>query len=1495
MTITAQTSKTGPYSGNGTTTVFSYTFNVQDETHLVVTVLAADGLTESVKVLNTDYTVTGVGSPSGGTIIMGTAPTTGQKLTVTRAVTRSQEVDLQNRGSVNPETLEESLDKLTQISQDQQEQLDRSLKVDLFEGADLEQLTLNVNALAAIDTSISTVAGISADVTAVADDATDIQTIADNIEEILAADDQAAAAAASAASAAASAASAAELAVGGVKTIVVDSTWTAVETGVNLTKLIDAISDELVSAGADTAPFHTLIIRTENWTDPINLGSRVQIKHPVNNVKVRVPSPLIITEGGSFRMRGGEDEFFLGYDGVTEGVDNIPLMRSDAAVNASGNMTLPMEYLNNDPLQTGRSSSFAVGDIVVLRGCLDPLTGSSLQKMFAKVQSIDAATNTITLDRPPILWEDEGDIARINSLTNLTVASGDPMQFYDRYYQPDGVTPLTNPYSDDADIRTRIQVVRASEMLAAPLIGAQYIEVRDASLFSKGDMVYVMDDQSEDDMVSPPVGFSYPMNRTTATVVDTDTVNNYVYLDRVVEDTYSLSFFPRVIKVLPVRAVDLVLSKASYGAEQLIDYRNFYLAQLDFCVTSSVSVKEVIGYDKRRAAAIRISSSMHCKAYDSKILGATGQNTGGIGYGIMIYYGSANTVEGCYISGQRHGILCQHSSYGRIHDNYITDDYISAIDIHGTGSHGWIITNNQINAIQRNENGPADNRSGIKVGNQSHPIEDKFTLIANNQISGYTDTDNDGAGIDIVPPATNLLITGNMIKDCYAGIYLGQNSSTRILFDVDVKNMVITNNYVQGAVKPVDITGETPAANLFSARDVVVKDNTFVECSGAGLIDQVDYVYVSNNTHRDVSGIITNNYVTVTNAVTAFTPDINGLMDSSGVVQLDTDGLGVDSYLPLTVSATNNELLNLVSTDSTSRIKFADAGTTVSPQIGSSGNDLSIRTDNLNRLVVKETGDLVIGAANTVAPHLLASASAVSGVAIANDGSLRVGMDSAYAARFNRHTTFGEILGFYVNGVEGGLVKSQSDGTVDIEITGQIVVGDTVDGRDIATDGVKLDGIEALADVTDTANVTAAGALMDSELANIVAIKALDQGVATTDSPTFVTVNATGNITVGGTVDGRDVAADGATLDALAAVAPAFNPTTVTGYTPSLDVGLYNYFSGGTFDAATTLSFTNVPAGASRWTYSAPIGASGGHDLTYAQYDNVSWSTSAEESSPYGIAFKSDGLVMYIIGSGGDDVNEFTLSAAYDISSPVFVQKFSVSAKDTAPLGVSFSTDGTEMYIAGNSSTSIHQYTLSTAWDVSTSVFTRTFAMATWETSVQGVTFKSDGTEMYVVGDAADNVNQFTLSTAWDISTATITNIFSVASEDIQPNDVTFNPSGTVMLIAASSNDSIYQYSLGTAWDVSTAVFSKEFSVALQDGRPEGIAFNSLGDKMFIMGNATDALYQYSTPTYATITMPASVSNAPAPDYSTGNRITFEFVTLDGGASVDVISASVVG
>jgi hypothetical protein len=71
------------------------------------------------------------------------------------------------------------------------------------------------------------------------------------------------------------------------------------------------------------------------------------------------------------------------------------------------------------------------------------------------------------------------------------------------------------------------------------------------------------------------------------------------------------------------------------------------------------------------------------------------------------------------------------------------------------------------------------------------------------------------------------------------------------------------------------------------------------------------------------------------------------------------------------------------------------------------------------------------------------------------------------------------------NAVIGGTTPAAGSFTT-ITATG------TIDGRDVAADGTKLDGIETSADVTDTTNVTAAGALMDSEVTNLAQVKAFD-------------------------------------------------------------------------------------------------------------------------------------------------------------------------------------------------------------------------------------------------------------------------------------------------------------------------------------------------------------------------------------------------------------------
>lgn len=127
MTIPATKSR-NDYVGNGATSVYSYNFRIFSATDLLVTRRDLQGAETSL-VYPTDYTVSGVGSPSGGSItLVAGALSSGYVLTIRRYVELTQETDIRNQGAFYPETHEDTFDYLTMIDLQQQDELDRSLK-----------------------------------------------------------------------------------------------------------------------------------------------------------------------------------------------------------------------------------------------------------------------------------------------------------------------------------------------------------------------------------------------------------------------------------------------------------------------------------------------------------------------------------------------------------------------------------------------------------------------------------------------------------------------------------------------------------------------------------------------------------------------------------------------------------------------------------------------------------------------------------------------------------------------------------------------------------------------------------------------------------------------------------------------------------------------------------------------------------------------------------------------------------------------------------------------------------------------------------------------------------------------------------------------------------------------------------------------------------------------------------------------------------------------
>ncbi len=213
----------------------------------------------------------------------------------------------------------------------------------------------------------------------------------------------------------------------------------------------------------------------------------------------------------------------------------------------------------------------------------------------------------------------------------------------------------------------------------------------------------------------------------------------------------------------------------------------------------------------------------------------------------------------------------------------------------------------------------------------------------------------------------------------------------------------------------------------------------------------------------------------------------------------------------------------------------------------SSGDLISSTGDLIATNGVVQTGGASIAKAGSVTDNYSTGTGSSGSTKIVNIGT---GYASSTSTTVNIGPTYSTSNTRTINLNGDTNVGSSLDVSSNITVTG------TVNGRDIATDGNKLDTVETDADITDTANVTSAGALMDSELTSEASVKALNQGVATSDSPTFSALTVTGqlnasslsytnfstdangatitgNLTISGTVDGRDVDADGQKLDTI--------------------------------------------------------------------------------------------------------------------------------------------------------------------------------------------------------------------------------------------------------------------------------------------------------------------------------------------------------------------------
>ncbi len=237
---------------------------------------------------------------------------------------------------------------------------------------------------------------------------------------------------------------------------------------------------------------------------------------------------------------------------------------------------------------------------------------------------------------------------------------------------------------------------------------------------------------------------------------------------------------------------------------------------------------------------------------------------------------------------------------------------------------------------------------------------------------------------------------------------------------------------------------------------------------------------------------------------------------------------------------------------------------------------------------------------------------------------------------------------------------------------------------------------------------------------------------------------------------------------------------------------------------------------------------------------------SATDNSPRDLEFSHDGTKLFVIGDDSDTVTQFSVTTPFDLTSGVSTDgAFDASAHDTAVRDLEFSNDGQTLFITGVSGNAVYSFDLSTPFDVTSGVtHAHTYSLS----SARGITFDSDGSKFYAADIGSADIVQHSVSSPFDLSSVvTVDGSFSPSAQETTPHDIAFSADGARLFVVGSDSDSIHAYNVQTPFDLTgTVTFDTTQSLGAGGAFPAGVTFNATGSKLYVVDDDTDQVNQYS-------------------------------------------------
>ncbi|MEQ8812375.1 MAG: hypothetical protein RIE59_25120, partial [Imperialibacter sp.] len=272
-----------------------------------------------------------------------------------------------------------------------------------------------------------------------------------------------------------------------------------------------------------------------------------------------------------------------------------------------------------------------------------------------------------------------------------------------------------------------------------------------------------------------------------------------------------------------------------------------------------------------------------------------------------------------------------------------------------------------------------------------------------------------------------------------------------------------------------------------------------------------------------------------------------------------------------------------------------------------------------------------------------------------------------------------------------------------------------------------------------------------------------------------------------------------------------------------------------------------------------------------------------ELSLPTGIAFNPDGTKMFVCGQG--EVNQYTLTIPFEVSSGASFDEspLDISGTETTPVGIAFNTSGTRMFIVGASNLEVFQFNLNSAFDITAGVTAAgSFNFSDNVTTPTDIAFNPTGSKMYITGSPGYNMYQYSLSNSFDVNAGVTYNGSYSLTYSHQAQGFAFSTDGYKMFAVSLLSDQINQYSLSSAFDITSTVTKDEafIDISSQDLNSKALAFSTDGTRMFMVGDSGNDINQYDL--NPEVLSEASVNNGSI-DQTTGIRVSGKTFANAGG------------